>query len=242
MATAVIDQAMPRDMKLERVLKNDPDGKSVFALCSTANGESKAIVILDKKPWSEADIRSVVEGADTKLTEFHRNDKFSKYHGRPPPPMNEVSVTMICPANEQDIDKYTTQKRFAVRETPALYASATRPFVDTIPAKQLMWVEAIIDRKAEMDHLVYEDDGVMMVKGVEARQPLQTIASPPPTHLSPVWPQIPSGISRTRRPSTRSPSSRTAPSAPCVTSAATTCRCSCSCAPADSPSYASATA
>lgn len=67
---------MPRSLKLESVLVNDPDGKAVFALCS--KGESKSIVIFTKKPWSDADIKAIVEGADTELIEFHRNEASSR--------------------------------------------------------------------------------------------------------------------------------------------------------------------
>lgn len=84
---------VPRRLKLESVLHNDPDGRVASALCSTrpeASAPSRAIVILSKKPWSDADIRAIVEGSETELNEYHRNDKFSKYDGRPPAPINEV--------------------------------------------------------------------------------------------------------------------------------------------------------
>jgi len=150
---------VPRRLKLESVLHNNPDGRVASALCSTrseASAPSRAIVVLSKKPWSDADIRAIVEGSETELNEYHRNDKFSKYDARPPAPINEVSITFICPANDIDIAKYSEQKRHLVRETADVYQTATRPYVKQIPVEQLGWVQAIIDRRKEMDRLMYE--------------------------------------------------------------------------------------
>eukprot|EP00967_Tisochrysis_lutea_P133101 scaffold233065_cov36-Tisochrysis_lutea.AAC.3 len=157
---------VPQGLELVRILSNDPEGKAAVVLCTAPRpGEpaADAIVMLAKKPWSDADVQSIVEGKGTQLSEFHRNDKFSKYHAQPPAPMNEVAITFICPANEIDITKYTRQRRHVVRETPEIYATATAPFVSELPASQLAWVQAIMDRQAEMDRLLYEDSGAMMV-------------------------------------------------------------------------------
>jgi hypothetical protein len=159
-----VTNPMPRSLKLESVLMNDPDGKTVFALCS--KGESKSIVILNKQPWIEADIKSIVEGADTELIELHRNDKFSKFHGRPPVAMNEVAMSYISPAGDDVIAKYSQQKRYAVRETPAIYTAVTIPYIDAIPAEKCNWVKnCVVDRTKEQDLLMYEDDGCMMFPG-----------------------------------------------------------------------------
>lgn len=73
-----------------------------------------------------------------------------------PPPPAQVSITLICPANEWDISKYSQQQRYLVRETPAIHQAVTRPYVEQIPPTQLGWVQAIIDRRKEMDRLLYE--------------------------------------------------------------------------------------
>jgi hypothetical protein len=261
---------MPQNLKLEGILHNDADGRVACALCSTraeASAPSKAIVVLSKKPWSDADVRAIVEGSKTELSEYHRNDKFSKYDGWPPATMNEVrsahhidrnpnttqppprsqpqrpstepptpprttsnpnsnpsiqprpqihptatpnpasrptpiptptlptprsstatqltptpqptlhlptqagsphpphpfppfphqiSITLICPANDTDIAKYSEQRRHLVRETPELHQTVTCPYIEQIPPAQLGWVQAIIERRKEMDRLLYE--------------------------------------------------------------------------------------
>jgi len=170
-ANADMTNPVPRSLKMESVLRNDPDDKTAFVLCSNG-GESQSIVIINKKPLSENDIKAIVEGADTELSEYQRNGQYSKYNGRPPPEMNEVDMTFICPAGEKEIAKYSEQKRYAVRETPAIYTAATVPYRDAIPASFCDWVKNIvIDRAEEMDKLLYEDDGCMLLPGEETAAP-----------------------------------------------------------------------
>ena len=56
-----LDAVEPRGLKLESVLMTDPDSKSVFALCTEPDSSSKAVVVLNKKPWTEAEVRGIVE-------------------------------------------------------------------------------------------------------------------------------------------------------------------------------------
>ena len=99
-----LEAVVPRGLAVESVLMCDPDAKCAFVLCIEPDSGEKAVVTLNKKPWTEADIRSTLEphndNEETALEEVHRNDKFSKYAARPPPAANEVAITLICPANE----------------------------------------------------------------------------------------------------------------------------------------------
>lgn len=156
-------EPLPSGLSLDRIMSRDPDGKSCVALCTQPASGEKAVVVLQRKPWADDDVRSTLEGISTHLEEFHRNDKFSKYHAQPPPAANQCSITLICPANEHDIAKYSDQRRVLVRETKEIYQATTLPFVESIPAKQTAWVQAIMDRKSEMDKLIWENDGCMLL-------------------------------------------------------------------------------
>ena len=163
MSKRPLEEVVPSGLTVESMLMNDPDGKSTFVLCSEPSSGEKAVVVLAKKAWTEAAARLVLETSDTTLNEFHRNDKFSKYTAQPPVDANEVDITLICPANEIDIAKYSQQERHLVRETPEIYAQATLPFVAALPPKQTAWVRAILAREKEMEVLLYEDDGCMLL-------------------------------------------------------------------------------
>ena len=154
---------VPSGLSLDRIVSRDPDGKSCVALCTQPASGDKAIVVLQRRPWTDDDVRSTLEGASTHLDEFHRNDKFSKYHANPPAAANQCTISLICPANEYDIAKYSQQKMILVRETTEIYQTITLPFVESIPVKQMAWIQAIMDHKAEMEKLIWENDGCMLL-------------------------------------------------------------------------------
>lgn len=87
---------LPTGLTLLKVMTKDPDGKGAVALCTQPGTGEKAVVLLHRKAWTDADISSTIEGTATQLQEFHRNDKFSKYHAQPPSSANEV-ISMRSP-------------------------------------------------------------------------------------------------------------------------------------------------
>jgi m7GpppX diphosphatase len=154
-------EPLPSGLKFVRLLGAAPDARRMFILCDDPLGSGgQAVVAASKEPWTEAELRAVVEGDTNALACVHRNDKFSRHDGAA---STAVSLTVVSPANEVDIGKYSEQRSFVVRETAALYGKATRPFVDALPPKQIAWVYAILDGEAEMDRLIYEDEHCKLV-------------------------------------------------------------------------------
>ena len=88
-------------------------------------------------------------------THVHMHTQFSKHSLDVPARLNGIMATMICPANEVDVAKYTHQTRHFVRETAALYTAATEPFVRALPPKQLAWVWNILDHEKEVGRSNY---------------------------------------------------------------------------------------
>jgi hypothetical protein len=153
---------LPAGLKFVKVLGADKDACRMFVLCDDPHGSGgQAVVAATKQPWTEEELRAIIEPDTSSLSCEHRNDKFSRHDGAV---SNAVSLTLISPANEVDVGKYTSQRSFIVRETAALHEGVTRKFVDAIPPKQIAWVLAILDRKAEMERLLYEDDHCMLVR------------------------------------------------------------------------------
>eukprot|EP00741_Cyanophora_paradoxa_P013028 tig00020675_g12582.t1 len=48
----------------------------------------------------------------------------------------EGRVSVICPVTDEEIERHSLQRRFAVRETPAAYEAVTSKHVAEIPAKR----------------------------------------------------------------------------------------------------------
>ncbi|KXS21460.1 HIT-like protein [Gonapodya prolifera JEL478] len=64
---------------------------------------------------------------------------------------------LICPASPQHISKYSEQARFFVRETPSLYETVTKKWIESIPPKRIEWVYNILEGKKEQESIVFDD-------------------------------------------------------------------------------------
>lgn len=43
------------------------------------------------------------------------------------------------------------------QETPQLYKTVTHPYIQKIPAEQELWIDNLLEKKSEVEHLIYED-------------------------------------------------------------------------------------
>lgn len=68
-----------------------------------------------------------------------------------------VKLTLIRPASEAHILKYSQQSRVMVRETPSLYRDVIQPYIYGQPAERTQWVYNILDKKKEADTILFED-------------------------------------------------------------------------------------
>lgn len=70
--------------------------------------------------------------------------------------LNKLKATVIYPATDKHINKYTEQPIFTFNETPELYKSVTLP---TIEANQFdrSWVYNILEHKQESERIIVED-------------------------------------------------------------------------------------
>ena len=150
-------------LQFDQLLKLDADSKSAFVLCTNPEQACRAVVVLNRRQWTEADVRLALEDSETSREQVHANDKFSKFVLQIPVAANPVEMTVICPANDVDVAKYSEQRRSLVRETPAVYASVTLPFVQALPDAQTAWVRAILSKEQEADKILYEDDFCMLL-------------------------------------------------------------------------------
>ncbi|PBK99144.1 scavenger mRNA decapping enzyme [Armillaria gallica] len=67
----------------------------------------------------------------------------------------DVKIDIICPATDDHIRKYSPQKYTLVRETPELYASVVRPYIDSFPPARTRWVTKILSGEAEQEAVLF---------------------------------------------------------------------------------------
>jgi m7GpppX diphosphatase len=64
---------------------------------------------------------------------------------------------LIHPATPAHISKYTRQERFLVAESPYLYESVVRPWIDSHAAARIKWIDNILNGISEQDKLLYRN-------------------------------------------------------------------------------------
>lgn len=170
------------DFKLIRVLNEDARSKSANLLGQFPNGDSgseQAIVIMEKTHFSN----SFYENLSTNPNDTGNTDEISSlaafkslgsndvYHwvlgwmASPKTASSDVNdssvdahvkLTIIRPATEAHILKYTEQEKFMVTETPETYAGIVEPWIKNQPVERIQWVYNILDKKKEADTILFE--------------------------------------------------------------------------------------
>ena len=70
----------------------------------------------------------------------------------------EVKATLIFPATDTHIRKYSVQSTRMVTETPQIYRELVLPYIlSKRESGRLNWVYNILDKKAESESIIFED-------------------------------------------------------------------------------------
>ncbi|XP_019548289.2 m7GpppX diphosphatase isoform X2 [Aedes albopictus] len=99
--------------------------------------------------------RSVFSSKSHLRTEFI-NDIYGNFLCVTDPEVNQLKVTIIYPATEKHISKYSAHARFLLEETADDYRSVTLPHLEQ-EQLSLEWLYNILEHRKEKDRIVYED-------------------------------------------------------------------------------------
>lgn len=177
----VLNSKNLEDFKLSQILFNFAEKRTIGLLGVFPESETeKAIIILEKVEFAEENFKAGDEGNSvtkhTRLEVIQVNDIYGKYFGETDPKFNskfvysmlsvdtkcslifvlELKVSMIYPATQKHIDKYTQQSVFMIDETPETYQNVTLPLLEK-EQFSLDWVYNILDHKQEVDKILFED-------------------------------------------------------------------------------------
>ncbi|XP_014668403.1 PREDICTED: m7GpppX diphosphatase-like [Priapulus caudatus] len=144
-----------KNLNVVRILQDKPESKAAFIHGRFEGRDEDAVVIVEKTPFSAETIQQVLS-SDTTLTTHHINDIYGTYSGYPKPELNDIKATIIFPATEKHIIKYTDQPIHAINETGDDYKIVTLPYLK----KQdfhIQWVYNILEKKAETERVLFED-------------------------------------------------------------------------------------
>ncbi|KAK3804128.1 hypothetical protein RRG08_015702 [Elysia crispata] len=146
-----------KDFTLKRVLREDPRSKTISLHGSLTKGQhvsADAVVLLERKPFEVSTLEDSLH--KTRTTETLSNDIYSTHDAFSPGLSPDLKATVICPATEKHISKYSEHEPFLVRETPDLYKNVTEPCMAQSKFS-IQWVYNILEKKTESERIVVED-------------------------------------------------------------------------------------
>ncbi|KAH9491843.1 hypothetical protein Btru_029883 [Bulinus truncatus] len=158
-----------QNFKLIRVLREDARHKLVTlhgamsrpSLDHQLDGEEKvcddAVIVLEKKAFDVSTLENSLRL--TKTHETLHNDIYSThdvYTTTFTENNADMKATVIYPATQKHIAKYTEYEPFVVHESQHLYESVTLPFIKE-SSFSVQWVYNILEKKTESDRIVTED-------------------------------------------------------------------------------------
>ncbi|XP_001359051.3 m7GpppX diphosphatase [Drosophila pseudoobscura] len=153
--------------RLKRILQNNSVRKSI-ALLGTFPDLSEtddAIVVFEKNAYQESDVSTSKElpakpsyfSAELKVDTEFINNIYGSFQVVPSPDLCGVKSTVIYPATDKHVEKYSICQKYLIRETPDLYESTTLPYIN-LSQFSLEWVYNILEHKKETERIVFEDN------------------------------------------------------------------------------------
>ena len=163
--------------KLTHILDQDPKHKlaNLLGEFTTTNSDGtesfeQAILIVEKTHFSERFYEHLSIPANSSvifdvLSDLGQNDIYTwlvAWTGRPQNnPVTDcdadVKITLIRPATQTHIDKYSAQRKVMVYETPEMYREKVLPWIESFPPSRIQWVYNILEHKKEAESILFED-------------------------------------------------------------------------------------
>lgn len=151
--------------ELVRILSSNSTQKSVALLghFRDLSRENQAIVTLEKTAFTEAQLQTSESDSSSSFfttksqlrTEFI-NDVYGNFLCLADPEINQLKVTIIYPASEKHIVKFSAQPKHLLEETAQDYQTVTLPHLER-EQLSLEWLYNVLEHRKEQDRIVFED-------------------------------------------------------------------------------------
>ena len=126
------DPAKFQGFSVNKVLSIDKKTKSIALLGHFPNEpENDVVVLVDKLPITPNTIRQLFGEKVDQLKNVFWNDIYGQLLGNSCGGLGDVKVTVVYPASEKHVAKYTTQDEYMVTECPLTYKRVTKPYIQT---------------------------------------------------------------------------------------------------------------
>ncbi|CAG8560746.1 1982_t:CDS:10, partial [Ambispora leptoticha] len=159
------------NFKFIRILSEDPRTKTINVLgslpvnineatLSDDDSTDYAILLLEKTHFHNEEVANLSRERVEKWILHESNDIYHRYFGTTKTRENlpDFQVTIIWPATETHVQKYSLQPRHLINETPSIYQQVVKPFIESIPASRIEWVYNILSKKKEAEKILLEEE------------------------------------------------------------------------------------
>jgi len=176
-----------KNFRFERVINEDPTTHSLILLgtlpCPTQNdspeGERVAAIVKVEKTALDAE-HAKHFFSDTGLVKRvaleGSTDIYTWLFGwLGEERERDIKISVIFPATQVHISKYTKQEVLMVRETPDLYERIVKPYIAAFPATRTQWAENILLGLSEQDKVLYSSPDFVILP--DMKWDLKTISS-----------------------------------------------------------------
>jgi m7GpppX diphosphatase len=158
---ARVESLIPK-FQLTRLLNQDQAGRRI-SLLGTIDSQT-AILLAERAAFTtEHDYLSTFSTSLSSIKNLGANDIYSwflahsKSSSSQPP---DLKLNLIYPCTDSHIKKYSAQGLRVVTETPEIYASYIRPFMQQKREQgRLNWVFNIIEGRTEQEDVIYREHG-----------------------------------------------------------------------------------
>ncbi|KAK9380012.1 HIT-like domain-containing protein [Kockiozyma suomiensis] len=147
-----------RLFKFERVLNHDVKTKMIYLL-GEINLES-AIIIAEKTAFDVDNMEKLTSTGVIGARLLDENDIYRWFMVTLQQDVESApaaKLSIIWPATQTHIAKYSIPRRRMITETPAMYKSIHLPYIEKMRGSRIQWVYNILEHKVETDRIVYEN-------------------------------------------------------------------------------------
>ncbi|KAI8244511.1 m7GpppX diphosphatase [Colletotrichum sp. SAR 10_98] len=161
-------EALVPKFKLDRVLNQDQAGRRT-SLLGTIDAQP-ALLILERAPFpTDPSYLAATPTTLSSIANLGANDVYHWYlantggasssSDKSDPALADLKINLIYPCTDTHVKKYSKQGVRLVTETPHIYASAVRPFMQRKRDEgRLNWVFNIIEGRTEVEDVIYRTE------------------------------------------------------------------------------------
>ncbi|ORY53246.1 HIT-like protein [Rhizoclosmatium globosum] len=136
------------------------DVNYLIAFCTekiALNPSAFSIAMADKSAYTEADHALITAAPVNPSTDvIAENDIYLRYLARFE---STHKLQFIHPCTLTHIRKYVSVPFVKILETPEKYNTVVKKYIDAIPKARTSWIDKIVKREAEVEDLLYSEEG-----------------------------------------------------------------------------------